>query len=249
MAKHNYKQKWLDALEGQRKDPKQSAEAHLHTLAENGLAQTNLNLTLQRISSVTGEVAHVARSLGSCFDETKNVAGLNFGEFVSEIDNKISTLPIHTVLRRVRDVMRVAEMRIGVISARCEELYEANEQYEARLDSLKTSNGLAMRTLMATEWVGPNPTRDEIDEFTTLKEGHYKRGGLDYEDLDDAWFERNLFADAVLRVPALMSDADADSGDDSQEEAVRAMSVTKNRRAQVVPRSVIAARNNHDDLN
>lgn len=249
MAKHNYKQKWLDALEGQRKDPKQSAEAHLHVLAENSLAQTNLNLTIQRISSVTGEVAQVARSLGTCFDETKHVAGLNFGEFVSEIDSKINTLPVHTVLRRVRDVMKVAEMRIGILSARCEELYEVNEQYEARLDSLKTSNGLAMRTLMSTEWVGPNPTRDEIEEFTTLKEGNYHRDGLEYEDMDDAWLERNLFADAVLRVPALVADVDNDSDEDSQEEAVKAMSVAKNRRAQVVPRSIITAKHNHDDLN
>lgn len=241
----------MSALENQRKDPRAAADVTLHKLSESSLAQSNLNLTLQKISSVTGEVASTARSLGQCFDDTRNVAGLNFGEFVSEIDSKINSMPVHTVLRRVRDVMKVAEMRIGVLTARCEELYDVNNMYETKLNNLVTSTNTAKRTLMNVDFVGPNPSPHEIDDFTSAPTGEYGRFGLKYEDLDDQWIEQNLFHDAVLKTPGLVRDEEEDSDADSDimEAQVKAMTVQANRRAHVVPRSPTHKLADHSDLN
>lgn len=249
MARSNYKAKWQNALRQQQDDAAITAREEVHHIEDNKRINTDLNLAIQQISTVNGQITAAAADVIACLDESKNVAGLDFGEIHMEIDSKANKLPLHVSLRRTRDILKLVEARYAVLAIRAEELDEANKVYQAKIKSLQANSHLSTRTLLDNVWIGPHSTDAEREEYKHSR-SNYKRYDLSYEDLSDDWLTTHVMTGTVIKervppVPDLSDDADSEIEDAK----TRALTVSNNRLAVVTPMS--PARKNmkiHSDL-
>lgn len=247
MVRQSYKEKWQAALRQRTDNPVADVTLSAAPVAESSRLTTDLNLTLQQISSVNGEVVAAARDLVESLDEVRTVAGIEYGEVFGEIDGKTAQLPVRIALRRVRDVLKISEARIAMLAIHAEELYEANQKYKVEIARLNSGNLLATRTLIDCAWIGPRSTEAEREDYRE-QVADYTRFGLHYEDIDDQWITQHLTTGTVLKQPNHSINGDEDDSSDSESES-RAMTVSANRRAVITPQSPTRTRfNKHVDL-
>lgn len=234
MPARNYKQKWLEALEGRRSEPIAELD-HIKEVSHTvSLTNTDACIALRQISGSVGEVAVAAKALVGEMDDHRDVAGLEFGKVNAEIDTRLERMPVVVALRRVRDLMKIAEARIAMLHIQADDLHIANRALTENLNKLTLSNTGVKRSLVDVVWVGAHATKDEIEDFNATPAGEYRRNGITYDDDGEDFITTRMFTGTSLRTLARRNDGltDDETDDDSDEElkAVR-------RLAQVVPHS------------
>jgi len=248
MANRNFKQKWLDALAQQGQTP---GERALEVKAKAGFVSTtntDAALALRKISSSLAEVSLAATSLVAEMDSHMVVAGLEFGEIQSEIDAKLTKLPADIAMRRIRDLIKVVEARLGVLHAHAHDLHISNEILTEGIEKAHGSRKNVTRALYDVAWVGDSATQEEIEDFNDAHAGEYHRDGLVYEDMDEEYIMTKLFAKTSLRTVRTQLDNSDDEGDDEDNYSAESdpedvtekqlmQLASRNRRAQIVPAS------------
>lgn len=251
----NYKQKWLAALENHRVEPVTHAANETLRASSVQTTGTDAAIVLRRINGRVGEMAGVAKSLVDEMDSHQSVAGLTFGEVGGEIDTKLARMPVDVAMRRLRDLLKLAEARIAMLTIHADDLHIANTNLTESLKKAANSSKNVERALLEVAWIGPNPTANEIQDFNDASAGEYHRDNLHYEDLDEEYVMTKLFSGTSLRTvarrtPDLTDDQGEDDSDTSSDEAekkIRSMpSPVRNRHARIVPSSPTTTRNKVD---
>jgi len=235
MSHKNYKQKYLDALERHRTEPFAPVDkAQLKTQSASA-TNTDANLALRQIASVVGEVSIAAQNLIKEMDAHTKIAGMEFAEIEQEIDLKLTKMPIHVAMRRIRDVFKIAEARIAMLHIQADDLHIVNQTLHSEVDKVDASRKNVERSLYDNVWIGAGASPDEIDDFESIPQGEYRRFGLNYEDADDEFIMTRLFANTSLREVRSGSTSDPDDSTDESDDDVP----TKKRLAQIVPTSPV----------
>lgn len=254
MTHKNYKQKYLEALEGRRVEPLVTADRVRLELGNISTTNTDAAVTLRKVTSTLGEVSLAAQSLLSEMDDHTNVGGLAFGTVSHEIDTKLTKMPAEVAMRRIRDLLKIAEARIAMLHIQADDLNEANQILTDSVKRAETSRLSVQRALYETAWVGPGATTNEIEDFNDAAAGTYARENLSYHDDAEDFIMTKLFAGTSLRtkvdgnthVRTYNSDEESESGSDDDVDTQTL--VRMNRSAQVVPASPIATRSAKIDL-
>lgn len=199
-ARNNFKAKWLAALESDAARPVDSVQ--LVEKAVNGVSTTvtDASISLGQISHSAMEAASQAIRLSRTLSEFQTVSQIDFGDISHGIDEKLTKMPIPVMMRRVRDILKIAEMRIGILSVMAEEAGEAVKSMEQKVRSLGSEISPLQVKIVEHAWIGTSPTSSEFEDYKD-KTSDYHRYGIQYDDLDDDWFDTRL-GNATLRQPA-----------------------------------------------
>lgn len=211
--KNNYKTKWLNALENSRGDVVAKAEDDILAAKDASRQTTDAVLALRQTKSMVNELATCCKSLvGEC-DGLRELGGLSFTEIGHTVDTKLSSMPIHVALRRVRDVIKIAEARIAVLSIHSEDQFIANKKYSEMIPEAINAKTRMYRALVETCYVGDRPTTSEIEDYTD-KTTDYRRHDIHYEDMDHTWTDTMLMNSTILRTAERAHDDSDDDGSD-----------------------------------
>jgi len=215
-TKNNYKAKWLAAARDAGNDVLEHAEKAPQVSETIISADVTAHVELNKVQVTAYEMAAVAKTLTNLMNETKVTAGVNYGEIDHAIDSKLSKMPLNVILRRVRDVMKHAEFRIGMLSIACDELTEAGSTLARELRSVQVQSQFLQKTTVDALIVGPQATSSELDDYgdLTRMNKRYHRYGLQYSDLNEDIFE-NFGMHANHRQQVANPPLDDESGDDS----------------------------------
>lgn len=198
MTPLNYKQKWLSALERARNDIQDDTDLRVSKAADASREVSDAVLSLNQARGMISQLTMHCQSLVSEFDESRSVGGLEFAEISHEVDTKLNKLPLHIALRRVRDILKLAEGRVAILSIQCEDLYIANQKYIDTLDKTVRDKDRLHRALIETCYIGDKPTEAELEDFNDTP-NDFKRYGLHYADLDENWEDTMLTQGTILR--------------------------------------------------
>lgn len=238
--KNNYKTKWLQALEEARGDVVNTADVKVALVQDTSREATDAALALKQTRSMVNELAHVCEAVVDECDESRHVGGLEFCETRHAVDLQLPKMSTIVALRRVRDVLRIAEARIAILSLHCEDQYLSIKKYESTVDSLLTTKSQINRTLLETHYIGRSPTESELEDYND-DSSSFARFGIKYEDVDDEWIDNMLTKNTVLRTKApIADDSDEDDADDVDPEDKADMALaqfSRNRKATVQPAS------------
>jgi hypothetical protein len=158
-------------------------------------------------------------------DECRIVGGVDFGETAHPIDTNLATLDLIITTRRLRDLLKMAEGRIGILTAVAEDSAKAVSALEVEVESLQPHTFLLQKAVADSLLIGTNSTPEEYREFARAdRTTPYSRYGAVYEPIDDDWLTTNLTATSTLHEP---SHARSDSGVSLE---------VQNRKAAIVPR-------------
>lgn len=236
----NYKAKWLAAL-GQLEEPDTVSVESRNKLRDGTLVATDAALEFRKIQTVTFEAAKAGKALVETLDEFQKVAGLDFGETLHEIDGKIGKMPVPILIRRLRDLLRIANMRIGLLSTAAIENHKVVIQLRDAIAACSPNTTTLDRTLKEVAWIGPQPSQSELEDFVATN-GNFARDELVYNDLDEDWFDTRLGNVAKLRIRTSDESDDGEENTDSEDEPevnalVRNENARhkRNRSAQVIP--------------
>jgi len=191
-SKTSYKAKWLASLSDKQETPIAQAASLIKGSDEIKNAQVNTVLQIQKVHGTLIQAAMCAKSLISVMDESSSTPGLDFGQVGHEIDSKITKLDSNLIARRLRDVIKLAEARIGVLSAIAENALEANTLMANELLVLRTSTNSLERAAVESFYIGSQPTRKELDDLGEDPSTAHKRFGVVYDDLPDEWLDSAL---------------------------------------------------------
>jgi hypothetical protein len=212
MAHNNYKAKWLAALKDTSSTPGTTADLLAKNLRSVQNVDTDAALALNKVRDASIEVAHVAKRVLTLLDEQSEVAGLSFGVIGVELDGKLSQMPLPVMMRRIRDVLRVSEARIGMLSVAANEYHLAYTKVEEAATDAKANQDHLQRALLESTYIGARPSSADLDDYRMTNGEDYARFGLHYEDLDDDWLETTMYKARGKR------DRSADDSDDSDED-------------------------------
>lgn len=217
MSHRNYKQKYLEALAAHRVGPIDQVDSLRHKVEGLTASNTDAALALRKVSSAMGEVNIAARSLLSEMDDHKHVAGLEFGVVAAEIDANLTRMPADIALRRVRDMLKIAEARIGMLTIQADDLYIANRTLTQSVERVESSRLSVTRALYETSWIGASPTKEEIEDFNDAPAGEYHRDGLVYNDDADDFIATRLLKSSTARTGIITPSKDMDNNADGDE--------------------------------
>lgn len=189
---NNYKSKWLAALKETDDSPLVAAEKAGKVASTINTVNVNANLELGKLQRTTLEATGVAKSILNLMDEHRYTAGLEFGTCCLPIDGKLSQMTLQVMLRRIRDTLKIAESRIGILSIAANDLYEANALMRKHLKMVESGQLPLQRSIIECALIGPRATSPEMEDLRDSKTGEYHRYGMTYEDLDDDWLDRHL---------------------------------------------------------
>lgn len=227
-TRNNYKAKWLAAVRDAGNDiTDRAAEAPI--ISETVVnTEVTAHVELQKLQGITYETAAIAKSLAVLMTENRKVAGVDYGEVDHFIDAKLNKMPLYVVMRRIRDILKHAEFRVGMLTVACDELNEAGQTLATELHAVQIQSQSLQRSTLNTLLIGPNATREEMDEYADVQKEHkrYNRYGLSYSDLSDDVFE-NFGMHANHRNQALSDTADNESVDDSDSDNDRQIVTTQ----------------------
>jgi hypothetical protein len=218
-TRDNYKAKWLAAVgngSGGLVAESRNTERIVDTVIN---AEITTHMELTKLQAVTYEAAHVAKELAELMTETRLCAGIDYGESDHMIDSRLGNMPLHVVMRRIRDVLKMAKFRVGMLSVACDELNTTGEVLINQIQTIKAQSTHLQRAAVNTLLVGPNSTEEEYAEFGEARRsrGRYDRYNIRYDDLSDDVFENfNMHADHRTRVRTAAETED--SSDDSDDE-------------------------------
>lgn len=229
--KSNYKAKWLAALAENQTTPSQSAEAASTQVTKIMNGQIGTSVEMKRLQSTMMEAASSAKKLVSLLDETSVCAGIDFGETVHHVDSKLSHLNLQIMARRFRDLFRIAEARIGFLSAACDDHETANAQLLMEITTMEVSSRQLQATTVESLVIGSSPTRAEMEDFSDSERSGRRmtRFGITYDDLEHDWMETKLTRNAALR-----EHTTDESSDESDTETHEKM-IVQHRNARITP--------------
>lgn len=228
----SYKQKWLNALRDPTTTPSETANVVRQKTEEISSANVNATLKLRQLSSVLGEAARNAKSLTSLMDETRHSAGVDFGEIGHHIDGKLSQMDAVVIVRRLRDCLKQAEVRIGILSAACEELTDKSGQMAMDVCSLHANANVLQEAAVEVLMIGGRPSEDEMDDYRTATAASpFHRFDTHYEDVDSEWTFTQISKHTALREKKHSRNDSGYDQSDSDEDSDE----PSNRYAQLVP--------------
>jgi hypothetical protein len=180
--KNNYKAKWLAALAEAQASPSELANdvEKLTTVLDDTSMTTQQNI--ERLHEALIGAGRQATNLCELMNECNDFNLVKFKQIDHMIDSKISKMPSMVIARRIRDVTRYAEERIGILSTMCESHERALSQMHERVQYLEIGNRKLQKTLMGTVLIGKNPSSDEIE---ALLDGDKIRRDGGYESVDE----------------------------------------------------------------
>lgn len=241
-SRQNYKAKWLAALSEKQTLPTDDAAKIEKDAINIREAHTTATTQLRRLQTVMFEGAHAATRLNRVMDECRNVAGVEFGECVHEVDGKLGSLDMVVIARRLRDTIKVAEMRIGILTAAVDNIMEANQRIFAEVDMMGSHATLLQQAAVETLLIGNNPSEREMEDYQEHKTGtRFIRHNLEYQDMDEGYIVTQLSPHTQIRAQlfedtASIDESDESASNDSAEEfRERALTHRRNRSAIVVP--------------
>lgn len=243
-TRNNYKAKWLAALADGVAAPSENSKIVTDSLDSAFVAAADATSSLGKIQHSAMEAAAAAKRVMTVMDELSYIAGIDFGQAAHGIDSKLSTMPLPVMLRRIRDILKMCETRIGVLSISAEESHEHLLKSRERAKNLTKEVKPLQATIVSSAWIGTSPTESELEDFYDKKAENFHRHGIQYEDLDDDWFDTRVGNHTVLRQSnRTVADSDDDTSED--ESATRALTQVSrikasNRTAALVPGSPVA---------
>jgi hypothetical protein len=182
----NYKAKWLASLPSSVQtstDIAHDAQSSLNTVTH---AQVNTAIELVKAKNAMIEATKSAKLLAELMDECRDVGDMDFGETIHAIDNSITSMNIIVMARRMRDVMRIAEARIGFLTALVDDQHKAISSLKDNIKSLHTPTVELQKSAIEALIIGSNPSMVELDDLDEkYSSGEYLRFGLHYEPMDD----------------------------------------------------------------
>jgi hypothetical protein len=236
----NYKAKYLAALKASEKSPVERERQidRITSAASNTIVDATHSLS--QVSHATFEAAAVAKKVTSLLNEFRHVGDLDLGDTSHGIDEKLTEMPLPITLRRVRDILKICEFRIGVLSVSYEETHSNLLKSEENVERLTESLKPLQSGLVSSTWIGPRPSSTELEDYKDSRPGEYNRHGITYADLSDDWYDVQMANGSIIRQNAsgvygvnTESDEDEESSDDEAKTAmVKRMS---NRSAAIIP--------------
>jgi hypothetical protein len=182
----SYKAKWLASLAPSTQTGTETLHAAQSQINNVSHTQVNTSQEISRLHTTLIETAAAAKSLGELMDECQHIGTTDFGEIGHAIDNKIQSMSMIVIVRRVRDMIRLAEARIGILSAIADDQYNANRMLASEIKSLEQPTVNLQKVALESLLIGKNPSANELQEFTeTELIGNFHRFGLEYEDVDE----------------------------------------------------------------
>lgn len=239
MHRNNYKTKWLAALADSETTPTQQQEAIAKSVQTLTNVNTDAALNLGRIQHECMQAASEAKKTISVINDFQQVAGIDFGESAHPIDEKIGSMPLPVMLRRIRDVLKLSTNMIGILAISAEESHRSLKMANETISGLTQSSKHLQAAIVSSTLIGHSPTSNELEDYQDTKEGDYYRHGIQYEDLNDDWFESRLTRNTVLREKR-KDDSDSESDDDyttSSALSKSALVKATNRSAAIMPRT------------
>jgi len=252
MARNNYKAKWLAAINNSDRHPDDEHKELKENVDAVNALQINTTLQIKRIQHPMMEAARNATNLLSVMDEFSAVGALKFGPAHHMIDSKLGEMDMVLIARRLRDILKLAEGRIGMLSVAYEDACDKIEEIQNQTKSLKTFAGKTGDVLTELFIIGAKPTERERQDLEQLEfDGDYNRYNIGYEDRDDDWELTQLAENAVLRARTprtnqhVEEDDEEDDSSDEDETTTKsghrradsaiALTHSRNRSAQIVP--------------
>jgi len=237
----NYKAKWLAAI-----DPKSTL---LEDISVDG-GQTVDNVTSTHASLIADiralhdtliQGGNAAKSLCEVMDEFRLLGTIDFKEIQHNIDAKISTMPSKIIARRLRDVLRASQERIGLLSIMCMEQQDTIESLTSSMSILRHGTAKLQTTAINTLFIGQRATRDELEDY--IKCPTKPRRGSEYNEYDEDWSsvltnDRSHIDESANNDHDFNSDDDRrlpDHDNDSDIEGRQMATVTKVRRILDIP--------------
>jgi hypothetical protein len=211
-TRNNYKAKWLAALADDVETPSVNAANLSKGLVTVKNVDADTALSLNKIKEGAIEAAGVAKRVLELMDEESTVAGVNFGVCGVSVDNKLAQLPVPIILRRLRDTLKIAEARIGMLSVAATEYYKAHQKLELEIRQVQEHQSHLHRALLETSYIGARPSTADMEDYQDARAGEYARFGLAYEDLEDDWLDNALNENRTRK--GTQSDESSDSDND-----------------------------------
>jgi hypothetical protein len=170
----NYKSKWLAALHDAQLTPTEAAtQAEVKIESVEG-TQLSAGRELAQLHQVLIEGGLQAVSLCDYLDETRVNNQLTFAPIIHGIDAHIGKMPSKIIARRIRDVLRLAEERIGILTAMYESSVEAVDRLTMRIDTMEIGNRHLQSNVLNSMLIGKGATPNEIDEYVQNPR-HFRR--------------------------------------------------------------------------
>jgi len=202
----NYKAKWLASLPSGVQTATDTAHDAQSTANAVNHAQVNTAIELTKARNAMIEATRCARSLAELMDECREVGGTDFGETVHAIDSSIANMNITVMARRMRDVLKIAEFRIGYLTAVVEDQSSAISAMKAEIKSLHLPTVGLQKSTIETLIIGTNPTLGELDDLDDkYSSGEYHRYGLCYEPIDDELIGVQITGSPLSSTPGSVS--------------------------------------------
>jgi hypothetical protein len=205
MSKNNYKAKWLSAINNSSHTLSDTYQVAEQEITEANAAHVNTSLTLKRVRNPLTEAAANARVLLDLMDECRTIGDYEFAPTTLPIDGKLAMMDMITIARRVRDTLKLATARVGIMSVALDEAYETIRKYESTISTMKPFVEQTAVTVTELFVVGAGPTERElldVERAYADGAGEYMRFGETYDDLGDDEFELTPLVDgSTLRAP------------------------------------------------
>lgn len=233
-ARNNYKAKWLAALKESEQTPTERSSNIENTSQSIVNTSANASISINKIQHAAMETAAQAKKTIQTLVDHRITAGIDFGDVTHGIDNKLSSMPIPIMMRRIRDILLMCEMRIGILSISADESHRELVRSHERVTSLQRSLEPLQSSITNAAWIGVNPTASEFEDFQASGTNEYHRYGIEYEDLTEDWFDMQITADYTLRQKGV-EDPSSSKNKQGNSRNERAIVPRENRTAAVIP--------------
>jgi hypothetical protein len=183
----NYKAKWLAAIAENPTANVQPTRDATTTLEDAKATVIDNTLEAKRLHDRLIGAAQEAKKCLEVLDDCNHLGEVSFGTLANEVDLNLHNMPSHVIVSRLRDTLKAATTRVGLMSAAYEELEEATKTLAARASELREQLPAAQHANLAHYKLGANPTAVECDEFiSAAQRGElYSRSGGAYTNIED----------------------------------------------------------------
>lgn len=195
----NYKAKWQAAINNKNGAPTEEVQGLISDTERIVGAEIQAAVGLKKVSGVLMSAADEARNLVNLMDEGASVGDLEFASTSQSIDLKLSENDFLLISRRLRDVLRMATARIGILTEAYEDSHTALDKIKQAHHSVRSQSSILQESIANTLMVGRGATQQECEAFvrSARTDKDYNRFDLDYEDLDSDW-EDEIFKKGSL---------------------------------------------------
>jgi hypothetical protein len=228
----NYKAKWLAALADGQQTPSELADVVENKLDSIEGSEFKATRELSLLHQTLIEGGKQAVSLCDMMDECRDMNMIMFKEITHGIDSKISQMPSKVLARRMRDVLMLAEERIGYLSTMCENLQDSVTKMSNKVDVLEVCNRKLQMTTISDLIIGGRPTKSQMEDFfenqsDVQRHSEYNQLPDDFSSIVTNVHSRNIQDSSIQYDDNESNTGDVSSDDDSIKES--SQMVTANR--------------------